>query len=38
VLKGLLAVARISKVRVSEKRTVLESEALMVTVPGPGME
>ena len=38
VLKTLLAVARISKVRVSEKRMVLESDAFTETVPGPGME
>ena len=38
VLKTLLAVARISKVRVSEKRTVLESDAFTETVPGPGIE
>jgi hypothetical protein len=34
----LLAVARVSKVRVSVKRTVFESEAFTETVPGPGME
>ena len=38
VLNKLLVVARISNVRVSEKRTVLERDAFTETVPGPGME
>src|SRR5579862_1625761 len=38
VLKTLLAVARISKLRVSPSCMVFESDMLFWMVPGPGME